>query len=376
MTTSPSSSPLRIGLLSPHNPYDRRAFSGTVFYAAEALRQNPGVELKIIGGHRPPTHLDQMLRKPTATLTSVDAKDVNGVDAVIGMVASQLIDPIQNQIHVPYVHVTDATPSFLRECYGWNIPQDIETRETRVAQAASAVVYSSSEMVVRARADLDIEAQSIPFGVNLDSEKLPVIPAKKPSLNRVNLLFVGNDWARKGGDIAVETLNALLALGVNAKLTVVGRLPEAHKSHDAITVTGYLNKNRRAHAAKLARLYTQSHLLLLPSRADCTPMVAAEAMAYGTPVLASDTGGIATLLGGPGTGRILPLSADATDWARSVCAITADRAAYEMLSDACFDRAHNLLNWSAWSKDILTLLDSLNVGRKDEQRRRLEPVAA
>lgn len=364
-----SPAPLRVGFLSPHNPYDRRAFSGTSFYAATALRQIPGVQLSILGAHRPVSIKERLLRQPTPKLDHVARDQFEGLDAVIGMVASKLIDPVLPDLDIPYLHVTDATPAFLRDCYGWDIPAEIDARETRVAQHADAVIYSSEEMAARAAQELNISALSAPFGVNLDQRQLPETSPSKPPLDRLNLLFVGNDWVRKGGNIAVDTLNQLRALGRDAHLTVVGRLPDLHRNNPAITMMGYLNKNRPNHAARLAQAYAEAHLLLLPSRADCTPMVAAEAMAYGTPVLASDVGGLGTMLGGPGTGRLLSLAADAADWAEEICALTNDLLSYKMRSDACFDRAATRLTWEAWSANLLATLAKLRRIGAPERRR-------
>lgn len=368
-----SASPLRLGFLCPHNPYDRRAFSGTSFYAAAALRQAPGVRLRILGPHRPVTIKQRLLRQATPKLDSIDPSEFKELDAVIGMVASKLIDPALPALDMPYIHVTDATPAFLRDCYGWDIPAEIDAREARVTRGADAVLYSSNEMAMRAGRELGVTAGAAPFGINLDQARLPDEAPVKPSLNKLNLLFVGNDWARKGGDIAVSALNQLRALGVDAHLTVVGRVPDLHQDNPAITMMGYLNKNRPDQAAKLARLYSEAHLFLLPSRADCTPMVAAEAMAYATPVLASDVGGLGTLLGGPGTGRLLPLEASPDHWAREICALTADQFTYQMLSDACFERAKTRLTWTAWRTDLLLTLDELRRGKTPQ---RLRIVAA
>lgn len=68
--------------------------------------------------------------------------------------------------------------------------------------------------------------------------------------------------------------------------------PIAPRGTRRLLALEFLDKNRPKDAARLSALYAEAHLLLLPSRADCTLTVIAEAMAHGTPVLATDVGGI------------------------------------------------------------------------------------
>lgn len=358
------SSRLTLGFLSPHNPHDRRAFSGTSFFAARALSRLPGVTVKILGPHRPPGLMDRIARRPSPKLTTGDF-DLSGVDAVLGMVATPLLNiTLDRHPDLPVLHVTDATPTFLREAYGWALPDGAEAAERNVAARASAVIYSSQEMAARAPRDLGLPGlQPLAFPLGVNFEHLPeTCPAPQP-MRRVNLLFVGLDWARKGGDIAVEALNRLLEQGIDARLTVVGRCPERHWAHPRITYAGFLSKNRARDAAMLSRLYREAHLLLLPSRSDCTPMVVAEAMAHGTPVVASDTGGIATLMGGGGTGRLLPQYASPGEWAATIRDLTGDPETYRFMADACFDRGRARLSWDAWAENVITFAKATAVAR-------------
>ena len=109
-------------------------------------------------------------------------------------------------------------------------------------------------------------------------------------------------------------------------------------------------------------------------------MVAAEAMAHGTPVLASDTGGLPSLLGGAGTGRLMPLSANGADWAQECLRITRDPITYGFMSDTCFDRAANRLSWAAWAEGMQSLIEELrstrDTGLEREARPDLRIVAA
>lgn len=361
MTSRETRAHLNLGFLSPHNPYDRRSFSGTTFYAAAALRQHPGVSLRILGDHRPPQLRHWLLGRACPKIDRVRQCEFDGLDAVVSLVGSTLLGPLLDRLNVPFVHVTDATPGFLRDNYGWDIPTDADLLEAKVAKHAAAMIYSSAEMAERGAAEFGASTYHAPFGVNLGSTRRPKTCPIKPDLSKLHLLFVGNDWERKGGDLAVSTLQVLQRMGVDAHLTIVGHAPKYYGSDPRISIEGYLNKNKSDQAGKLTYLYEKAHFLLAPSRADCTPMVIAEAMAFGTPTLASDTGGIATLIGGPGTGKLMSTSADPDDWAREIVNLTSNQFAYQAMSDACFDRAGSRLTWRAWCRDVLKVIEEVTL---------------
>lgn len=359
MSVSPDQSSLTLGFLSPHNPHDRRAFSGSVHFAARALETAPGVRLRILGDHRPPRPLlDRVLKRTRAI--DMARLDIAGLDAVVGLVATPLLAELADRHPtLPLFHVTDATPRYLRDAYGWQVPPEADTLERRVAAAARATIYSSDVIAARAPGDLDLPTlipAVVPFGVNI--ERLPALCPDKPAFERLNLLFVGLDWVRKGGDIAVATLDALAAEGRQAHLTIIGTCPDRHRGRADITHLGYLDKNRRRDAVKIARAYRAAHLLLLPSRADCTPMVLTEAMAHGTPVIATDTGGVGTLIRVSGGGRLMPEFASPRDWARAILDVTDDDLGYALLADAGFDHVRTRASWAHWAMGIAGIVRS------------------
>lgn len=343
--------PLRVGLLTPHNVLDRTSFSGTAFRAAAALEDCPGLSVRWLGAHhRTPRRIDRVLRK-----APIEPGPINfdGLDAIVGLVATRLLDHL-NTTSLPYLHVTDATPGFQRDAYGWEVPASADKAEARILRRASLAIYSSDALAQRARTEFSYTNTTVlPFGINLD--ETPRVCPRKPALTQPNLLFVGMDWTRKGGDIAVAALDRLRAGGLDATLTVVGRVPDEVRGHPGIRCVGFLNKNRRRERNRLAALYRDAHLLVLPTRADCTPMVIGEAMSFGTPVLSSDTGGVADMIGQT-AGRVLTMDAGADEWAGAIRSTLSNPDAYAMLSDAAFDRANARFSWAAWAKGIEALV--------------------
>lgn len=223
---------------------------------------------------------------------------------------------------------------------------------------AAHVIYSSDYMAARAAEEFGPELAPklsvVPFGLNLDS--LPAAVPEKPPLAPLELLFIGRDWERKGGDLALAALDILTASGVAARLTVIGaNAPEA-QAHPHVTSLGYLDKNVPADYRRMEEVFARSHLFVLPTRADCTPMVVAEANAYGIPVLITETGGISSLMAPERNGVMLPPTADGAAWAAEIRRLSANAVAYRELSQSSFAHCHSRLTWKAWAADVLDLL--------------------
>ncbi|SFJ71588.1 glycosyltransferase family 4 protein [Amycolatopsis regifaucium] len=128
----------------------------------------------------------------------------------------------------------------------------------------------------------------------------PVEP--RPPHGKVrHLIFVGLLVPRKG---ILDLLAALGALGVlprDARLTVVGDGPQRAEAELAaqapplrgrVTFLGF--------RPDVTALVADADALVLPSTMEQQPLVVAEAMAAGKPVIATDTGGVADMLGSAG----------------------------------------------------------------------------
>ncbi len=344
---------IKVGFVCLHNPFDRTSFSGTASFAANALKAVDGIDLHILGPHRPLTLARRIRAKllPEPVITP-DQFDISAMDAVVGLVASDLLDGLNPD--QPFFHVTDATPVFLRDVYGWHVDPDRDVVEKRIAASAEAIVYSSYYMAERAASDLsdDVRTAVAPFGVNFST--LPTTRPQKAALSPLKLLFVCSDWVRKGGDTVLAILDQLAAENIPAELIVAGKAPESLSARANVTCVGFLNKNSPEGMAKLLSLYEEAHLFLLPSRGDCTPMVVAEAMSHGAPVLASDTGGMATLIT-PGSGAIMAQDATVLDWVAALKDITASPERYEKASAEAFAHATETLTWDNWAQAVADL---------------------
>lgn len=357
---------MRVGFFSVHNPYDRTQFSSTAYCMLEGLRRALGDDLRVLGRHKPPTSLRRIqARLPFArrgvapSALDVTPEQVSGLDWIITLASSSAVPALASIGPARVALVTDATPGFLRDFYGWTIEAQAEEDERHALEAASLVVYSSRFMARKAAEEFGArvaqKAAAACFGVNM--EDLPAEPTAKPPLIPLNLLFVGRGWERKGGDKVLEALAALRDRGVAARLVVIGsELPAGARSTSEVEVIAFLNKNRAGDRARLVKAFREAHFLLLPTRADCTPMVIAEANAYGAPALVSDVGGIESLVEQGVNGELLPLDADGRAYADRIMALTRDEESYRALARSSFRHYQARLNWDAWARDVLEMM--------------------
>jgi glycosyltransferase involved in cell wall biosynthesis len=221
---------------------------------------------------------------------------------------------------------------------------------------ASHLIYSSqwaADSVINGYQIPSVKVSVIPFGANLTNEPRKEDVIRKDFKHK--LLFLGVDWKRKGGAIAFQCLKALVDAGIEVQLTVCGCVPPAEYVHPNMTVIPFLDKNKPKDYEQVIELLHEADFLLLPTRADCTPIAFCEASAYGLPVITSDTGGIADIVENGRNGFRLPLAAGGAEYAQLLTTLYANKEAYIDLSASSRDKYEKELNWSAWSKKVKEL---------------------
>ena len=177
--------------------------------------------------------------------------------------------------------------------------------------------------------------------------------------DRCHLLFVGQDWTRKGAGKAVAITQCLNGLGTPAELYIVGcRPPEGESLPGFVHILGFLDKNSPADRQTIECLFATSHFLILPTAADCSPIVLCEAAAFGLPCLAHDVGGIASIVQSGKTGQLFNLTSEPEVWAQWLHKTFADPEIYSQLAIGALEDAHIRLNWESFCKEFVEFLRS------------------
>ena len=124
-------------------------------------------------------------------------------------------------------------------------------------------------------------------------------------------------------------------------------------------VIPFLNKNDENQRKELEQLYITSDFLLFPTRNECYGIVACEASAFGLPVVATDTGGVAGAVSEDENGFLMPYNARGAEYAQLIAQVYQDEPRYAALvksSRAVFDEK---LNWDAWGSTVKRLLSEM-----------------
>lgn len=278
------------------------------------------------------------------------------------------------RVDVPVITWTDATFAGLVDFY--DSYTGLSPRYLRMGHAmersalarVSLAVYSSAWAARSAVTDYGVPEDKVavvPFGANLPDPG----PVASPGGAICRLLLVGRGWERKGVDLAIATTARLRALGVPAELDVVGSsAPPGVAVPKFVTMHGALEKVDANEARQLAELYTRAAFFVLPTRADCTPVVLAEAQAHGIPVVTSDVGGTASLIRPGASGWVLGLDGFADEAAALIAAAwgSAGYAALRAEARAFYESA---LNWPTSAQALLGVLARRDVaGRAPASR--------
>lgn len=162
----------------------------------------------------------------------------------------------------------------------------------------------------------------VPFGANITDPGVEIAQERDLSAalgsRTINLLFVGKDWQRKGGSIAVDTARELQQRGIDARLHVVGGSPPDAVDPAYVHVYGLLDKTNDAERRKIEHLYRICDVLMLPSSSEGFVIVPLEAAAYGMPTLAYDTIGVNGSVRHGDTGVLLQLGQSGAAFADTV----------------------------------------------------------
>lgn len=375
---------LIVGYLTAQNPKDKRSWSGTHYnmyhsllkefdevYLIGPINYNIAIKLVLLIN----TFIGYIFyfkkydRSHSLLLSKFYASQIKKkidnrkIDVIFAPVAATEIAYLKSSL--PICYLSDSSFEQLANYYDRfsNIPsfsfKESNIIEKNALEKSVTHVYSSSWAAEYVINNYKVDKSSVfivKFGANLD-----FIP-QKANLNKqfnstINFLFLGVDWERKGGEIVLETFRILINKGYDITLTICGCIPPYSLANDdKIKIVPFLDKNKSEEYQVLLKILDNTHLLFVPTRADCTPIVFCEANAFGIPVITTDTGGVSSLIENGVNGYALPFSSTPDDYATAVQSLLGNRKKLRNLALRSRKKFENELNWDIWGKKMREIL--------------------
>ena len=374
---------VKIGFINLNSPLDRKASSGTTFQMCQALKRIGADIVWLQPKHNffyklvnlffkvlAVSTRSKILRDHTIPLAKIESKslkkqDIENCDILFAPFASTALYSLKTD--KPIIYLSDATFAVMVDYYfkglvSWNVKQANKIEQTALLKATHAI-YASQWAYNSAIQDYNADKSKlhvIEFGANIDEQN--IIPHKFTYNGQLDLLFLGVDWIRKGGDIAVEATSYLNDKGIPTTLHIAGirNLDNNIANLPYVKNYGFLNKNNPNDYNQLVSIIQQSHCLLLPTKAECAGIVFCESSAYGLPIFTYNTGGISNYVENGKNGYMLPIGSSGQEFGEKILECL-QSGELEKMSKTAVNVYKNKLNWTAWGQKIEHIIKSLQL---------------
>lgn len=191
-------------------------------------------------------------------------------------------------------------------------------------------------------------------GAGANLRQLPVVrprPSGSPTV-----LFIGNDFIRKGGAVLLEAFARVRSALPDARLVLVGSRPPI-AAQPGVEVLGRVRDR-----ARIAELYRDAAVFTVPSFFDPFPLVLLEAMAFGVPVVTTRQTGTPEMIADGETGALVA-TGDAAALADALLDALQDPDAAEVRAAAARRDVERRFTWDAVVDRMAPALDALSSGR-------------
>jgi glycosyltransferase involved in cell wall biosynthesis len=374
---------MKIAYVTPYDSSDLHAWSGLGNHVLRAL-QNSGFQIECIGNLR--NRYTFVLRVKKVLYSMVLSKNYHRdrepislrdyaaqVENALANICSEIVfspgtipiaylrteKPIIFWTGSTFAGMIDFYPDYSNLCA--ETIRDGNRMEQLALSKCRLAIYASEWAANTAIQNYDVDpakVKVVPWGANVNGNrnmKEIEIMLNSKNIESCKLLFVGVEWFRKGGDIALSVADTLNQRGIRAELHVVGcnppgKLPAFVKQH------GFISKKTEAGRNLMDKLMTEAHFLIVPSRAECFGVVFAEASSYGLPSLATNVGGIPSAIRDGKNGQTFSLDVDPNEYCDFIERLMSEKEEYTKLALSSFREYSERLNWASSGEKVHELI--------------------
>jgi glycogen(starch) synthase len=335
------------------------------FPGAPEEERNGNVEVHRVDSYKAPTPdfaswiytMNSNLQEHAIELLSSNEDPIDIIHAHDWLVAEAAIG-LKHMFRIPMVATIHSTEHGRRNGIHTDYHRMLHETETWLTQEAWKIICCSNYMSAHVNSVFGTpndKIVTIPNGVDPDKFSQPfdkeAFRRKYASPDEKLVLYVGRMVYEKGLGVLVEAAHKVLR-SINAKFVLVGEghlkdtlskvvLDEglAHKLY----FTGYLDDN------EVKLLFRTADVCVVPSLFEPFGIVCLEAMAAGTPVVVSNTGGLSEIIQHDKNGvKVYPNDPDSLAW--GIIRVLTDKPLSERIAAEALRRVKEVYSWRSIAK--------------------------
>jgi glycosyltransferase involved in cell wall biosynthesis len=232
------------------------------------------------------------------------------------------------------------------------------------------VVVMSKRTAANINQNYDVPQHKIhivPPGANIPERLLASVDSRSKRFRRSGdktfvIGFIGLYPERKGLPAIAEAVRLLRGAGYDIRLHVIGKCPPEITQQDGVTHFGLINKS--VDIDRFIEIVGKVDIGCMLSRAELTGIALLEFLRMGVPIIATDVGGTADIIG-LGAGRLVPSEISPSDLAQLFASLIDEPNQICELKQNAWRRRHNA-SWRRVVKELTAVLDQDAPGNGDE----------
>lgn len=238
----------------------------------------------------------------------------------------------------------------------------VRERELRIYRQA-AVIFTMSERVRRSFIeDFGIPPErliTVHCGPNV---AVPAAPAGVTRAAEPTILFVGRDFARKGGPLLLESFALVRRRLPDARLRIVGgRPPGGGAAAPGVEYLGFLGRDSTAGGRAMDAAYRGASVFCIPTRFEPFGTSFVEAMMYGLPCVGPSMWAVPEIIEHGRTGLLVP-PGDPEALAEALLQVLTAPELAARMGAAGRIRAEEHFSWTGVTRKMSRALDAVARG--------------
>jgi glycosyltransferase involved in cell wall biosynthesis len=381
---------MKIGYILDTNPItNKRGYSGINYYTCKALKK-AGFEVvwipvkryyveKVLFGF-----LQRLFRlfKKNIDLHfiwrsffvsfSIDKNLLHSVDYVL---IHHITDGYFIRTQKPVITYQDGTLFSCIDYYSemtnltkWN-KSNIKQLEQCLYNKSSRIIAASDWHANSLKTDYSVPSNKIVrinFGANIDDDDILNREDEDNEDNKIiNVIFIGIDWIRKGGNMAILICEQMRKWDINVHLHIMGNSPVSNNPNipKYLHIHGLLNKDNPEDYRKFINIMSKADLLLVPTIAEAAGIMFCEASAYGIPIFTHHTGGTSSYVINGINGYGFPIGTSVEFFANKIreCIISGELKNMRKTGRKWYEQ-HS--NWNLFGQKFKKMIEQIEAERK------------